>query len=451
MSDQRQLSEDAYLERSPLVFDPWLTTNSRIIEVLGENLALTFDLNERRQRRRKARDNTNIERIIRAILTNLAFVVASGREPASVAVSLRSVKQKLSPRYDPKGFGQLTHVLETLSDVKRSATPVCTLRKSTQRGVASRVTAGDLFNVQTPSVWKPSWLRPEYFGRASGGEVIRLSRTVRDFVADTRETELVDYDDTEETVRFRGEMHRINHHLASAQMDLLADDTVRMGVFTHRELRRHFKLLQGETAPRFDLCGRLFGGWWQGLSSMDRMAIRIDGESIADLDFSSMFLRLAYVQAGLAPPAGDLYADVFGFAPGPKLREGAKKVVNAMFFRSTPLSRMPKEARDYFGPNASGAWIRSKILEAHTPIRHVFESGGGLGLMFTESQILVAALLRLVDAGVTALPMHDGLMVARSKADLTAKVMGDAAEAITGHRLPISLKSQPEVMAHIKA
>ncbi|WP_244031535.1 hypothetical protein [Methylobacterium sp. E-016] len=70
----------------------------------------------------------------------------------------------------------------------------------------------------------------------------------------------------------------------------------------------------------------------------------------------------------------------------------------------------------------------------------VFETGIGLRLMFRESQVLVAALLTLADKGIPALPMHDGLMVAGSKDDLAARIMGEAAQDVTGHRLPISLK-----------
>jgi hypothetical protein len=44
---------------------------------------------------------------------------------------------------------------------------------------------------------------------------------------------------------------------------------------------------------RFDLSGRLFGGFWQGLQRQRRSGIRIDGEPVATLDYSSMFARLA--------------------------------------------------------------------------------------------------------------------------------------------------------------
>ena len=63
---------------------------------------------------------------------------------------------------------------------------------------------------------------------------------------------------------------------------------------------------------RFDLGGRLFGGWWQSLEKQRRRSIRLDGEPIAELDFAAMFLRLAYLEVGESPPEGDLYAAVPG-------------------------------------------------------------------------------------------------------------------------------------------
>jgi hypothetical protein len=153
-----------------------------------------------------------------------------------------------------------------------------------------------------------------------------------------------------------------------------------------------------------------------------------------------MFLRLAYAEAGLTPPAGDLYASIPGLSE-PRWRSGVKKVVLAMLFRTSPLTRAPRGTRSMLPSGLPASQLRSAILAAHPALAEVFETGIGLRLMFRESQVLVAALLALADKDAAALPMHDGLMVARSKADLAARIMGDAAEAITGHRLPISLKT----------
>ncbi|MDQ0392240.1 hypothetical protein J3R73_002032 [Labrys monachus] len=425
------------------MFDPWLVTSSDSVDGVISNLRATYGMRypSQRKRKQKARDAASFERIFRAIYVNLAYAAALGASPPAVAISLRSYRQKHT-RYDAQGLSSLPQVVEQLA----STGLYLVVRRSTQRQIAStietRVTA---FKWETK---KGSFTAlPEHFGRVEGRELIRLSRSIRhryeeaeeDQSDHDREGKLVDYtEDTESSRRYRAELLRINRHLAGAQLGLEADLPARMGVFAQRELCRYFKLPEGEDKPRFDLCGRLFGGWWQELPSSQRHHIRIDGEPIADLDFRSMFLRLAYLRAGLpSPAAGDLYAGVWR---GTKFRDGLKKVVNAMLFRTTPLTKFPRGAKQLFPRGASASEVREAILAAHHSVAHMFEAGVGLSLMFTESEIMVATLLRLVDQGVTALPMHDGLMVAASKAATARKAMEEAARDFTGFRLPTTTK-----------
>ena len=211
-----------------------------------------------------------------------------------------------------------------------------------------------------------------------------------------------------------------------------------------REVRRCFNLPPDapEDERRFDLGGRLFGGWWERFPKDRRAAIRIEGEPIADLDFKAMFVRLAYLEAGLAPPLDatvDLYA-LPGFS-GEQQREGVKKVALALMFRSSPLVRLPKDCKGLLPPSIAATQVRKAILAAYPALAPVFEKGIGLRLMFVESQILVAALLRLADQGIAALPMHDGIMCAKSKADQVKLAMEDAADQITGYRLPVARKA----------
>jgi hypothetical protein len=105
------------------------------------------------------------------------------------------------------------------------------------------------------------------------------------------------------------------------------------------------------------------------------------------------------------------------------------------------MMRLPRDLKDQLPRDATAASIRAAILKAHPALSGVLETGRGLGLMFKESQILVAALLRLIDqGGPVALPLHDAILCPRSKAAVVTRAMGDAAEEVTGFRLPISLK-----------
>jgi hypothetical protein len=182
------------------------------------------------------------------------------------------------------------------------------------------------------------------------------------------------------------------------------------------------------------------------LSSELRQYIRVDGEPIAYLDFRSMFLRLAYAEVGIQPPADDLYRRIPGIVTA-EHRKGIKVVVNAMLFRDGPLTQLPRGDRAA-GPKAllplqlqSASAARCAVLSTFPEIASAVERGCGLDLMFTESQIMVAAMLKLIEHGITALPIHDGLMIAASKTDQAEAIVNEVTENMIGFQLPLERKA----------
>lgn len=382
----------------------------------------------------KTQDRVNLDAMLRAVVANLAKVALEGNDPPQVAVSLRAARLK-STRYDRKAFSGLPNVLETLSRSHASFT----LQRSRQRGLASIVTATPNF----AGALGRAKFAPGDFAQTDGQETIWLSLKTRDNFGKVAHRQWVDYRETEETRRYRAEMAIINAALSKADLDFIPDGGP--AVFTgQRTLRRLFNLPPDypEDIERFDFGGRLFGGFWLDLEKSRRRALRVDGEPVADLDFSSAFIRLAYiVGAGMAPPSGDLYASVSGLSE-PRWREGVKKVINAMLFRTAPLRRLPKDVVDdkLLPPGMRGSQVRAAIIEAHPALANVFETGIGFRLMFVESQIMVAALLDLAEQNIVALPIHDGILCPLSRVEIVRRAMHDASAKITGHLLPIALK-----------
>lgn len=421
------------------MFDPYLTSSHPLVKVVVDNLAGSYGLfwgpkTADRERQMKARDKANLHAMLSALFANLAMAAYLGIKPPSVGVSLRAGRLGKA-RYNRAGFSGLAELLVKLYDAGAGVL----FTRSEQKGMASTVALGPPLADELCRFK----LRPEHFGQAEGRETISLSRSARDYVAGTVERETLDYVDTPETIRYRAEMATINAAIRKADLRMVADGGPLVAT-SIRDLRRCFNLPPDapEGKQRFDLGGRLFGGWWGNLAKDRRHAIRIEGEPIADLDFRAMFVRLAYLEAGVTPPGDneDLYAFP-GFSEADQ-REGIKKTVLAMLFRTTPLVRLPQDARDLLPPRTTAAQVRKAILTAHPALANVFETGIGLRLMFLESQILVAALLKLESQGIVALPMHDGLMCAKSKAALVKLAMEDAAEEIVGYRLPIARKTQ---------
>jgi hypothetical protein len=382
-----------------------------------------------RRRGRKSQDLVRHEDLVSTVVANLAYLIVSRHRPQRIAVPLANAKAKLT-RYDRPGFGLLSDTLHNLH-----AAGFLDLKKPTEPGRVSTI---------APTPWLRRIVRDAKitfgdFERVKGEEIIRLSRSEWDYPAGKKLRELIDYSDNAGTRRYRAEMRRVNVHLANADLGFVSDDGPPVDL-AGRTLIRTFNLppwLPRDTI-RFDLGGRLFGGWWENLKKPKRRHIRVDGEHVADLDFKNLFVRLAYHHAGLDLPApdDDLYA-VPGFK---RHREGVKKVLSAMLFAKKRLARLPRDTKGLFPPGTKAATVRAAILALHPALAGTFETAVGFALMFTESQMLVAILLRLNAAGITALPMHDGLMVPLSKADQAARVMGDVAQHHIGHRLPVVRK-----------
>lgn len=410
-------------------FDPWLVTDRKYVRAIAQNVAGAYSSIRPRQRKLRTYDKKNVEAVTRAILTNIAFAVAMGEDRPIIAVSLRASKRKLT-RYDRPGFAILPKLLEVLSEGG-----LIELRKSDRRGVTSSYVPSDGLLADL----KRFRLASEHFAWEHGIETIHLSVTTRDYSRQTRSVEPIDYEDTKETIQFRTEMTRLNEFLSAAKFGFL-DDGGPPVLTTHRDLVRYFKLSHADEPPRFDLGGRLFNGWWQDLSSDRRSNIRIRNEPVADLDFSAAFLRLAHIEVGAIAPDGDLYANIPGI-DGLRYRAGLKKIINAMLFRTTPLVRIPSDAKPLLPRDVTGTEIREAILTAFPAIRGVFETGIGLLLMFRESQVMVRSLSRLMELHTPAMCMHDGLMVQRSKADIAAREMVAASAELLGQSLPIKLKT----------
>jgi hypothetical protein len=208
---------------------------------------------------------------------------------------------------------------------------------------------------------------------------------------------------------------------------------------------------KGEETERFDLGGRLFGGFWTNLASGRRGSIRIEGERVADLDHSSMFARLAYAHIEAVPPSGDLYA-----IPGLEdYCSGVKLAFNIFLFDGQRSRRKwPNGEMGMASPNSEAArcegllpagWestarLRKAILDKHPALGKAFGRRLGYGLMFTESCVLMAVLEELMRRGIVALPLHDGLLCAQSRKEEAAEVMRSKAIEVTRAAIPVEEK-----------
>ena len=419
-------------ERLPW-FDQWCGARGPALRSLVATIREALDRHENaageRQRARRADDQRRYEIAVETVVANLAHSALVSRSDSRLAI-LTGNKTQGFTRYDNDALGKplrrLLGGLEALGLVKWSW--------SLRRGVASSVATTE----RLATMVRDAGVTLEDFGRLANEEVISLSRKrkIGDWRESRIEREWIDYADTPETNVMRDDMRRINAWLEQASITFVDDGAEAVDIHD-RTLRRLFVIHEGDPAEqRFDLSGRLFGGFWQGLQRLRRIGIRIDGEPVATLDYSSMFARLAYASKGVQPPAGDLYA-----IPGLEgYRDAVKLGVNALLFDQHTRRQWPKTEEPE--QRLPSGWTLGKFREAlvahHPVIADCIGTGSGFQLMHTESEIMVRVLTILASKGVTALPLHDGIMVRRSHVTKGKEAMEAVSLDMTSYVLPVT-------------
>jgi hypothetical protein len=120
---------------------------------------------------------------------------------------------------------------------------------------------------------------------------------------------------------------------------------------------------------------------------------------------------------------------------------------------SSQLNHFPDDIKNDFPNGTRFKDVRETIFE-HIPIvkEHAF-TRVGLKLQRKESDILVIALLALVEKNVGFVPFHDGILVPISANEITRQAMQEAYTAITGQQPVIKEKPipmSPEVASFLR-
>lgn len=411
-------------------FDRGMVAGSpNIRRVVEEGIALVARYDEQtkpRQRRRKARDEANHRSMVEAVICNLAHTVLLP-DTGKRAVLIGKPRQPRT-RYDHPAFG------DTFPTVLRSLEGIGWLifHLSPGWGEASAIesTARIGAKVHEAGIGLHDL-------RRDAGETVLLSRKNRHGKApEAVRWEWIDYPETAQSTTLRGQMESLNGFLDKADLRLEGDAAETVDTF-QRQQRRYFTS-RDSTSPSFDRGGRMFGGWWSNLPKAHRPGIRIDGETVSILDFSSMFPRLAYASLGLSAPDGDLY-DIAGFSDH---RRAAKLIVNCLLFDEHHRCRWPQVSipEQAMPPGMTMPQARRSILARHPELAPCFGKGLGHQLMFTESTILMEVLMEMKARGIVGLGLHDGLMVPRSRVPDVVRIMGEVSQAITSVRIPVTVE-----------
>jgi hypothetical protein len=209
---------------------------------------------------------------------------------------------------------------------------------------------------------------------------------------------------------------------------------------------QHLTLYRTFTAS-LDRGGRLYGGFWIHAPKAWRFRnLLLAGEPIGSCDYREMFLRLAYRHHGITWPFDD---GECAYTAGPGQRDGWKAMTNALLAAHRIPSRWPERTpadtaalRARFTAGTTVAEVVARIRARHSAVDAAGAFGVGLGGLLTrrESDLAVALLLACRDAGLPALPVHDCLLVPRSRTTEAAQLMRDVSARVAGVRLPVSVE-----------
>ena len=379
-----------------------------------------------RKRARRPADQVTYDRTVEAILCDLC-AVELGSENDSIHLPLSNKVLRSKSRYKGTALGKtLPDILKVMSAPEMSFVSV-------EKGHSTFKIVDDELNVafaggqQTILKAGPKLLsRIERFditredmGQAPEEEVLILRAPKRH---SNSNAEYQEYEDDKTTLTLRQQMTDINAWLSTADItcNLPQVDPA------HRRLRRIFN------NSDFAQGGRLYGGFWQAMSSDERQEhILIEGDCCVELDYGQMSLAILYGLTGTKPPEGDLY-DLSAEGIPTDYRKGIKTVIQALINSSKVPTKMPKGVRKLIPSRYTINDILQAVSRKHPAIYPQMTSGIGMQLFRKESDILVDVLETLRSEGIVALPVHDAVIVMDEHHLQATKIMKEVFEGHTG-------------------
>jgi len=379
-----------------------------------------------RKRARRPADQVTYDRTVEAILCDLC-AVELGSENDSIHLPLSNKVLRSKSRYKGTALGKtLPDILKVMSAPEMSFVSV-------EKGHSTFKIVDDELNVafaggqQTILKAGPKLLsRIERFeitradmGHAPEEEVLvlRAPKHHSNSIADYQE-----YEDDKATIALRQQMTDINAWLDTADISCSHPQVDP----AHRRLRRIFN------NSDFAQGGRLYGGFWQAMSSDERQEhILIEGDCCVELDYGQMSLAILYGLTGTKPPDGDLY-DLSAEGIPTDYRKGIKTVIQALINSSKVPTKMPKGVRKLIPSRYTIKDILEAVARKHPAIYPQMTSGIGMQLFRKESDILVDVLETLRSEGIVALPVHDAVIVMDEHHLQATKIMKEVFEGHTG-------------------
>jgi len=276
--------------------------------------------------------------------------------------------------------------------------------------------------------WPGTSQRIEY----SPGEIIRLK---------DRDKNLIGYADTDRTCRWRRQQAARNEVLAGIDIQVPAAE--RQGQHLVID-QTHILPLPGNpmwrvfSRGRWNMHGRAYG-WWQSVPVMARSSMTINGQPVAEIDYSALHITMLY-NGAKARLDGEPY-DIRGFDRG-DVKLGVNIALNAASRPAAVAALANKLGKG----RAHAAKVIDAILTHHQPIEGAFGSDAGIRLMRKDAEIILSAQDHLNAKGVACLPIHDSMVVPAKDTGLAKEAMTMAFDRLVGGPNPCNLKGSCQAL-----
>lgn len=206
----------------------------------------------------------------------------------------------------------------------------------------------------------------------------------------------------------------------------------------------------------------LMGRWYQKgemsfqqLPKEDRVKLLINGESVAEIDYSAMHPHILYAWEGKQCPPDfyELIADqgkfsrfiaknIFLIAINANSLDNFTRGVNSSKAREIAANKSRKIPKPILVDemkkiNLTHSDAIKVLKKSHPAIAKYLYSGKANELMLEDSNIMTAVLLKLMKRGITALPVHDSVIVPRRYESTVRRIMQDTYKKYTSFEISI--------------
>ena len=219
---------------------------------------------------------------------------------------------------------------------------------------------------------------------------------------------LVDYKDFQRSDTAREELRLINDLLARTRIEV-SKKALRDSKVVILTRKRIFRVFNNND---FWAGGRIYGGFWQEIKREYRKTIKINGDSVTELDYKANHPSMIYRTSTGKPIPADCYA-VKGFD-----RDIAKRAMMMMINNLTKeaairalVPDVRKKLQKKISQDDAQRLIES-LEELHEAILpDLYDPKLALTLQTIEGEIVVDILFNLMKEDIPCLPIHDSFIV----------------------------------------